>query len=166
MKEIDRSHGEHFRGANFEDSWIWQMQNAASSLEEVSRHVQLSDSEVKAFKMGQSLFKIRLTPYVLGLIEDDPEGPLRRMLIPRKEELEPGEFSHLDPLAEIKNQVVPRLIHRYSDRALLLVTDTCSVYCRFCTRKHFTASDQHRVSSIQLDKALAYIQDHKGRVCA
>jgi lysine 2,3-aminomutase len=67
-----------------------------------------------------------------------------------------------DPLAEKNNNPVSRIIHRYSDRVLFLVTDVCSVYCRYCTRKYFTGSDQAMVAPEELESALNYIREHKG----
>jgi lysine 2,3-aminomutase len=40
-----------------------------------------------------------------------------------------------DPLSEEIQSPVPRLIRRYSDRAVLLASNRCAVYCRFCMRK-------------------------------
>ena len=43
-----------------------------------------------------------------------------------------------DPLEEDKDSPVPGLTHRYPDRALLVTTHVCTMYCRFCTRKRAT----------------------------
>ena len=40
-----------------------------------------------------------------------------------------------DPLEEDTDSPVPHLVHRYPDRVLLMVTNQCPIYCRFCTRK-------------------------------
>ena len=42
-----------------------------------------------------------------------------------------------DPLmrpVRLIDSPVPGVVHRYPDRVLLLVTGTCPVYCRYCTR--------------------------------
>lgn len=39
-----------------------------------------------------------------------------------------------DPLGEEHQSPIPGLVHRYPDRVLLLATDFCSAYCRYCTR--------------------------------
>jgi lysine 2,3-aminomutase len=70
--------------------------------------------------------------------------------------------SQLDPLAERKNNPAPRIVHRYSDRCLFLITDFCSVYCRYCTRKHFTAGSRSAPVKSEYEQALAYIQNTKG----
>jgi lysine 2,3-aminomutase len=43
-----------------------------------------------------------------------------------------------DPLEEDQDSPVPGVTHRYPDRALLIATPVCSMYCRFCTRKRVT----------------------------
>ncbi|VTR51230.1 L-lysine 2,3-aminomutase [Serratia fonticola] len=41
-----------------------------------------------------------------------------------------------DPLDE-QRSVVPGLLHKYRNRALLLVKGGCAVNCRYCFRRHF-----------------------------
>jgi lysine 2,3-aminomutase len=78
-------------------------------------------------------YPLRITPYYLDLLEG-PGDPLWRQCVPDPAELETDGLL-VDPLHEGQLSPVPGLIHRYSDRALLLTTATCAVYCRFCTRK-------------------------------
>ncbi len=62
-----------------------------------------------------------------------------------------------DPLAETSLSPVPGLIHRYPDRAVLLVSNCCPVYCRFCMRKRHVGAGDAPLSREALDSALAYI---------
>ncbi len=78
-------------------------------------------------------YPLRITPYYLGLLEG-PGDPLWRQCVPDPAELETDDLLS-DPLSEAHLSPVPGLIHRYPDRALLLTTATCALYCRFCTRK-------------------------------
>ncbi len=82
--------------------------------------------------------------------------------MPTLAELTPGLQSMKDPLGEKKNNPVPRLIHRYPDRVLFLVTDICSVYCRYCTRKHFTGEEKAFIKKDEYAQALKYIESHPG----
>src|SRR5205807_9022234 len=50
----------------------------------------------------------------------------------------PSGYELEDPLEEEKDSPVPGLTHRYPDRALLVTTHVCTMYCRFCTRKRAT----------------------------
>jgi lysine 2,3-aminomutase len=62
-----------------------------------------------------------------------------------------------NPLCE-EDSSVPGLTHRYPDRVLLIVTDTCAMYCRHCTRKRIMA--QGAVRHIELDKMIGYVAAH------
>ncbi|MDZ4186438.1 MAG: KamA family radical SAM protein [Desulfuromonadales bacterium] len=78
-------------------------------------------------------YPLRITPYYLALLQG-PGDPLWRQCVPDPAELDSdGMLS--DPLSEARLSPVPGLVHRYPDRALLLTTTACAVYCRFCTRK-------------------------------
>ena len=124
---------------------------------------ELDQAERQAFRDNQGLFQIRVTPYYAALAHPRVHlDPIRRILMPTAAELSNGVQSMLDPLGERKNNPAPRIIHRYPDRLLFLVTDTCSVYCRYCTRKHFTGNDEAFVKSADYQKALDYIRSATG----
>jgi lysine 2,3-aminomutase len=92
----------------------------------------------------------------------DERSSLRRIVMPSPLEAELGAQQMRDPLAEVEHNPAPRVIHRYSDRVLFLITDTCSVYCRFCTRKRFTGQDEGLIGSKDYIEALNYISLHPG----
>lgn len=142
------------------NSWIWQMQNSYKSSEDFEKAFQLDSDEKKGFQ--SDLFNIRTTPYYAKLAGENPLDPIRRILMPHLNETKMGQQSLLDPLGERKNNPVRRIIHRYSDRVLFLVTDTCSVYCRYCTRKHFTGQEQALIKKDEYALALDYIKHHPG----
>src|SRR5213079_1144797 len=54
---------------------------------------------------------------------------------------------------------VPHLVHRYPDRVLLMVTNQCPIYCRFCTRKRLVGKPGF-LKKGELDLAIAYLRDH------
>lgn len=143
-------------------SWAWQLQNASKTQVDFARQFDLTPSEQRGFEEGRELFQIRSTPYYLSLIADDVNDPVRRMIFPQAQELEMGAQSEADPLGEKRNSPTPRILHRYPDRVLFLVTDMCSVYCRYCTRKHFTGQDQALPKVDEYNAALDYIRSHPG----
>ncbi len=142
------------------ESWVWQMQNRLSEETEFSNLFKLSAAEEKGFKLSQSVFKISATPYYSSLAATS--DPIRRIVLPTAAEKISEAQEMLDPLGEDENSPHPRLVHRYSDRVLFLITDTCSVYCRFCTRKRFTGQDQGFINSKEYSSALDYIKKHSG----
>lgn len=140
--------------------WTWQARHSLKTEAQFEKLFNLSPDERAGFQIAK--FRVQTTPYYASLISpSEPHDPLRLMTLPRAEEAL-GEFEQLDPLGERRNQVSPRLIHRYSDRVLLWVTDTCGIYCRYCTRKHFTAQGHAMAKSSELEQAFQYIRRHTG----
>jgi len=52
----------------------------------------------------------------------------------------------LDTSGEHDNTVVPGLQHKYPQTGLLLVTDRCASYCRYCFRKRIVGKDSDEVA--------------------
>lgn len=147
------------------NDWGWQMRRALKTQEDYQKVFELSPSEMLAFSKDQNVFNKSTTPYYAALAHPKIEtDPLRRIMVPHSSEFEDLNQSQLDPLGERKssNHPVSRIIHRYSDRALFLVTDICSVYCRYCTRKHFTGQSQAFPKTSEYDEAINYIKSKKG----
>ncbi len=91
----------------------------------------------------------------------DLNDPLLGTCIPRAAELCEDDSLSSDPLAEEQHTVVPRLIHRYPDRVLLLATEACAVYCRFCTRKRLVGQrGDSGISPPELESVRDYLRAH------
>ncbi len=104
---------------------------------------------------------ISITPYYLALCDPkDPDCPIRRQCVPRAEEAIAVKGDLRDPLGEEAHQVAPHLIQRYPDRVLLLATDRCGVYCRFCTRSRLVGDGGGARSMTALEPAFAWIEAH------
>lgn len=144
------------------NSWSWQLRKSLKNETDFKAQFSLTEHEQKAFAQGAEVFNIRTTPYYASLAGADPMDPIRRILMPTLSELTPGLQSMKDPLGELSNNPVPRIIHRYPDRVLFLVTDICSVYCRYCTRKHFTGEEKAFIKNDEYSMALEYIRTHSG----
>lgn len=100
-------------------------------------------------------YPCRLTPYYAGLIQDVGD-PIWRQCVPDINEL--GEDGQVpDPLFEAALSPVPGLIHRYPDRAVLLVSNRCPVYCRFCMRKRHVGDASAAPSGRGIEAAFDYI---------
>jgi lysine 2,3-aminomutase len=103
-----------------------------------------------------------VTPHFLSLMDaTDPHDPLRRQVIPTGTEFLPTSWDRRDPLGEEDLEAVPFLVHRYADRVLLLATDRCGSYCRFCTRKRLVGQGPTPTWE-HLQPALDYVASHDG----
>lgn len=148
--------------------WSWQLRNSLKNETQFAQYFDLTDAEKKVFQAGVSghqAFNVRATPYYASLAGNSSAlDPIRRILVPHEKEMFDPKQAMLDPLGERKsaNNPVPRIIHRYSDRVLFLITDICSVYCRYCTRKHFTGTDQAFIKNSEYENAINYIKKTTG----
>jgi lysine 2,3-aminomutase len=122
------------------DDWRWQSQHAIRSPKQLAELLPFSVEERRALDTLQAEYKTAIAPYYFSLIDPlDPADPIRLQSIPSPLELAgAGETEEDDPLDEDKDSPVPGLTHRYPDRALLVTTHVCTMYCRFCTRKRAT----------------------------
>lgn len=144
------------------NNWRWQLQNAITSSSELAQRLQLTENELLGARRAEaSGFPISITPYYLSLVDpSDPHCPIRRQVVPRLEEAQQTVGDRVDPLGETDHEVAPELVQRYPDRALLLVSDRCSVYCRFCTRSRMVGAGGGARSLTQLEPALEYLRTH------
>jgi lysine 2,3-aminomutase len=144
------------------EDWRWQMQNAVTRSDALQRHVLLSPEELEgAQRAERDGFPLSITPHYLSLIDrDDPNCPIRRQVVPRIQESQLSAGDLIDPLGEEQHEVAPDLIQRYPDRALLLVSDRCAVYCRFCTRSRMVGDGGGPRSRDRLRPALDYLAAH------
>jgi lysine 2,3-aminomutase len=142
------------------NDWRWQNRNRIRSLEQLERMIRVTEEERQAILRHTGPLPIGLTPYYMSLIDpEDRAQPLRRTVIPTLDEFKrvPGEQD--DPLGEDGASPVPGLVHRYPDRVLLLVTNFCSVYCRYCTRARLVgASGERALRKTDVDRAIEYIE--------
>lgn len=145
------------------NSWTWQLRCSLKSKEQYAKCFNLNENEEAAFKEMSGIFQIQTTPYYASLADrNDADDPIRKILSPNIKEMNFEYQEMLDPLGENQNRPQNRIIHRYPDRCLFLITDICSVYCRYCTRKHFTAKESAFPKKDEYQEALEYLKRTKG----
>lgn len=151
---------EGFEPSKWND-WTWQLRASLKEKDQLSSSLSLTAEELSYFTDGVLPFKVQTTPYYMRLVTKlSPESGLRKIFMPDGREHQHGHQAMLDPLGENAHRPHPRIIHRYTDRVLFLVTDHCAVYCRYCTRKHFTGKEQAFPSQEEYEGALRYISTH------
>jgi lysine 2,3-aminomutase len=145
-----------------EQHWGGQLRNAVRTVKGLSEKLQLSPEELAGAAAAERAgLPISVTPYYLSLCDArDPSCPIRKQVVPHALEglTVPGDLR--DPLGEEAHEVAPDLIQRYPDRALLLVTDRCAVYCRFCTRSRIVGTGSGPRSELRLIPAFEYLRAH------
>ncbi len=114
--------------------WRWQFRQRITSLEALARHLEIPPDEWQDRAEVLRDFRMGITPYYLSLIDkDDPDDPILRQVVPLAEENLFRAVGEEDPLGEEKFSPVPGITHRYPDRVLMVVSNNCAIYCRYCT---------------------------------
>jgi lysine 2,3-aminomutase len=108
-------------------------------------------------------YPMRVNTYYLGLIEKMNDS-IWKQAIPDVEELVHYMDLSEDPLDEEGDIPLggPRtIVHRYPDRVLLLVSNECAMYCRFCTRKRKVGDDRKNPSLEDIRRGIEYVASHE-----
>ena len=130
------------------------MEGYVTRLEETG----LSQEERERLKKVVEIYPFKASRYYLSLINwNDPNDPLRRVVIPIEEELE--RWGRMDPSDEKSYTVMQGLEHKYNSTALLLASGVCGGICRYCFRKRIFLRRNEALRDI--DGAIKYIKEHK-----
>jgi lysine 2,3-aminomutase len=108
-------------------------------------------------------FDFKLTRYVAQLMDkDDPNCPIRKQYLPSNREIQVKPYEIEDSLGEDASihDKSSTVVHRYPQRVLFLVYNTCGAICRYCTRKRFVTNDERAVQKDQIEHGIEYIASH------
>ena len=155
------------------NDWRWQVEHGATTPQELARWFPRLVSDPAGLAAVVHRYPLAVTPYYAGLVEPpdptdprdppdppDPPDPIWRQLAPLPIEVEPRVARAVDALDEDRHTPVPRLIRRYRDRAVLLASARCAVYCRHCTRKRFAGRGAAALGEGALARAVDYLSSH------
>ena len=156
LKEIDGGELKNWR------DWRWQVKHTIRDLDTFERLLGITvlDEIREHYKKITAKFPMSITPYYLSLINtDDLENdPIFKQSFPVIDELTVMKTDMVDPLSEDKDSPVPGLTHRYPDRVLFLVSNTCAMYCRHCTRKRKVGDRDSIPNKKQIMAGINYIK--------
>lgn len=142
------------------EDWLVQLADVITDPDELLRVLNIdTDENSLAGRGAKRLFALRVPrAFVARMKKGDPNDPLLRQVLTSRDEFLAAPGFSTDPLEEQHN-AVPGLLHKYRNRALLLVKGGCAVNCRYCFRRHFPyAENQGNKRNWQV--ALDYIADH------
>lgn len=125
---------------------------------DIGKVTQLSREEQEELRPITDKFVFRVNDYYLNLIDwEDPQDPIRKLVIPNTGELR--EYGRWDASDEETNYVVPGCQHKYRTTALLIVSEVCGSYCRYCFRKRLFRNDVKEAMS-DVSPGIEYIAAH------
>lgn len=138
--------------------WRNKLKENITTVSELKKHIHLTPMEEKVIRKVIKIHPMSITKYYLSLINrEDKKDPIRNLVIPSKQELDlSGTY---DTSGEQENTKSVGLQHKYSQTALLLSTNRCAAYCRFCFRKRLVGLPTKEILK-RFDQAADYIEKH------
>lgn len=142
------------------EDWLTQLADVVTSPDELLQLLNVdADANLLAGRDAKRLFALRVPRAFIARMEPgNPNDPLLRQVLTSQEEFIHAPGYSTDPLEE-QHSVVPGLLHKYSNRALLLVKGGCAVNCRYCFRRHFPYAENQGTKR-NWQKAMEYIAAH------
>lgn len=137
-------------------SWQQQLRDVITSAEALHEYLELPLDDCAKSALAE--FPLRVpTAFAQRMRKGDHCDPLLLQVMAQAVEMQTPAGYSKDPLAETgAANPTPGLIRKYHNRALLIVTGTCAIHCRYCFRRHFPYSDNQNSRS-EWQHALAQI---------
>ncbi|MEU5189061.1 arginine 2,3-aminomutase [Streptomyces klenkii] len=147
------------------DDWRWHMRKRINTVHKARQWIRLTSDEEKAVAGSAGKYRWSITPYYASLMDpDDPACPVRLQAVPAPGELTEFPGSDVDPVGDMYYRKTNRVVHKYPDRVIMLITEACPVYCRHCTRKFHTTDVSGTYfrddEGGSFEEDLRYIADH------
>lgn len=147
--------------ANWKD-WRWQLKHSITSLKEIETvlGIEFPDDLRRQLQKTLDVFPLSVTPYYLSLIDRDDyqNDPIFKQSCPSVHELDIVKCDMDDPLHEDMDSPAPGITHRYPDRVLFIISNTCAMYCRHCTRKRRVGNVESIPDRDAIEQGIEYIR--------
>lgn len=153
------------KAATVERNWINELANAITDPEKLLNQLEISRDDWPKDQNGEINFQAKAVfsqrvpqSFIDRMEKGNINDPLLRQVLPVSEELELHPDYLSDPLEEQNNEL-PGLLHKYKNRALLILKGGCAVNCRYCFRRHFPYNENKGTKTVW-QKSLDYIASH------
>lgn len=142
------------------EDWLHQLADVITDPDELLQLLSLNTHpELPQGRDARRLFALRVPrAFAARMQPGDANDPLLRQVLTASAEFITAPGFTTDPLDE-QRSVVPGLLHKYRNRALLLVKGGCAVNCRYCFRRHFPYQENQGNKANWL-QAVEYIRQH------
>jgi len=140
-------------------TWENELKKSICTIAQLEKYIKLTPKEKRELQRVMEVHPMRITRYYMSLIDNnDLNDPIRKMVVPSEKELNlSGSY---DTSGERENTKMPGLQHKYSQTALILVTNRCASYCRYCFRKRMVGLPTKEIMC-RFNDVVKYIEKHE-----
>ncbi len=128
---------------NLSTNWRQQLRDSSITPEKLLSRLELPAHLLSGMDIADKLFPLRVPEaYLQRIHPGDINDPLLRQILPVVDESFKVEGYSSDPVGDLASKAAPGVLHKYQNRALLLLTGACAVNCRYCFRRDFPYAEQ------------------------
>jgi len=140
--------------------WQKDLQEVITEPEELLSLVNINPKQYLQHFKARKLFPVRVPlPFIKRIKNGAINDPLLMQVMPLSNEFVNTDGFVADPLQE-HDTVATGLLHKYKNRALMIVKSGCAINCRYCFRRQFPYQD-NSPSKQHWQSAINYITKHK-----
>jgi len=140
--------------------WQTELRQCIEDPAELLELLELPATLLQGAQAASREFALRVPrPWLSRIRKGDPNDPLLRQILPLGDELLQVPGFSPDPLQEANTIPANGLVHKYTDRVLLILSGACAINCRYCFRRHFPY-DENQLGPRQWQQVLAYLRAH------
>ena len=122
-----------------QDSWIKDYQSSILNLDDFFELIELGNDRRTMSEDENQHFPFKVTKqYAERIKKRDPNDPLLLQVISKNNDSVSDIGFSDDPLHESNLNVGTPYLKKYNGRALLLLTGSCAIHCKYCFRQNFS----------------------------
>lgn len=139
--------------------WLADLAEAFNDPAELLRYLALDPNDFEQAIAARKLFALRVPrPFAQKMQKNNPADPLFLQAMSAEQEFLAAEGFVTDPLEE-QHSPAPNILHKYHNRLLFMVKNSCAINCRYCFRRHFPY-EQVKNGKAAWQAGLDYIAAH------
>lgn len=139
--------------------WLTELAQAFNNPVDLLQFIKLNPADFEQDIAARKLFPLRVPRAFAEKIEKgNPNDPLFLQAMSSQAEFIESEGFVVDPLEEQKSPA-PNILHKYHNRLLFMVKNSCAINCRYCFRRHFPYNEVKSGKTVW-QQSLDYISAH------
>lgn len=139
--------------------WLTELAQAFNNPIDLLQFLNLNPADFEADIAARKLFALRVPrAFAEKMEKGNPNDPLFLQAMSLQAEFVETEGFVADPLEE-QQSPAPNILHKYHNRLLFMVKNSCAINCRYCFRRHFPY-DEVKSGKTVWAESLLYIAAH------
>ena len=140
--------------------WLTDLANAFNDPVALLEFLELDPADFSQDILARKLFALRVPKSFAEKMEKGNRyDPLFLQAMASADEFLQAEGFVKDPLEE-QHSPAPNILHKYQNRLLFMIKNSCAINCRYCFRRHFPY-DEVKSGKHAWQQGLDYIATHK-----